>query len=95
MPELAWGRPVPRNARPGPSEKTTLRALLDHLGERVAARLAARGVPTYRSLLFRQPRLVGILQRSTVAAAFKPPKTEGTWEHGWHRCPTDSGLAGP
>jgi hypothetical protein len=74
---------------------TTLRALLDHLGEPVAATPAARGIPTYRSMLFRRPRLVGILQRSTFAAAFKPPKIEGTWEHGWHRCPTDSGSAGP
>jgi hypothetical protein len=95
MPELAWGRPFPRNARRDPSEKTTLRALLDHLGGRVAATPAARGIPAYRSLILRRPRLVGILQRSTVAAAFKPPKTEGIWEHRWHRCPTDSGSAGP
>ncbi len=95
MPELACGLPFPRNARRDPSERTTLRALLDHLGERVAATLAARGIPAYRSMIFRRPRLVGILQRSTVAVAVKPPKLEGIWEHGWRRCPMDSRSAGP
>jgi hypothetical protein len=70
-------------------EEGSIRALLDAFGDLVAERLALRGIPNHRSLLFRKFSLVAVLQPSNVVAAFAPMSGGGMPEYRWHRYPSD------